>query len=315
MNNLLITGVPRAKILQQITRAYPNWQRPENLVRQLVGPRNKREVQLEQGATIAYLASQYNRSDARILEIGACQGYTAGILALAAPLAQVTTLEPHKGRAEAVFHAVGQLGISVCDEKSEDYLMFANEQGLSFDLIFVDGDHANVAHDLPFYNLLRPDGLFLHHDYSPQGSARECIPVFDALNHFGRQLNHWPDVLVQDDTLVALAGWYKRDGEVWPPDGLEIGDDGYVVETERPVGQQPHAFDSEKGVICRHCLKTDKGGDHGIEPVGFLPDDDVAPVVEAPKRGESASHIPAETTAKPKTRRSRRSQKTGSSDD
>lgn len=263
MNNLQITGLTRGEILGEITKVYPEWQRPENKVRQLVGQRTKREVQLEQGAAIAYLASQYNFEGARILELGACQGYSAGIMALAAPLAQVTTLEPHQGRAEAVFKKVGSLGVSVCDETSMSYLMFANEQGLSYDMIFVDGDHANVALDLPYYNLLKHDGLFLHHDYSPEGSARECIPVFDALNHFGEQMQRaGPDVLVQDDTLVAMAGWYKRDGEVWPPDGQEVGEDGYVVDTEPPAGQRPHKFSSDKGVICRHCLKTDDDGDH-----------------------------------------------------
>lgn len=263
MNDLQIIGVPRAEILAEITTAYPEWRRPENRVRQLVGPRSKREVQLEQGAAIAYLASQYNRSGARILEIGACQGYTAGILALAAPLAlDVMTLELHKGRAANVRSAVGRLRVIVIQQRSTDFLSDAVKRGETYDMIFVDGDHARVAHDLPFWNLLRPDGLFLHHDYSPEGSARECVPVYDALNHFGAQLNRAPDVLVQDDTLVGMAGWYKREYETWPPDGAEIGEDGYVVDSALPAGQKPHAFDSERGVICRHCLMTNDKGEH-----------------------------------------------------
>ena len=289
MNNLQIIGLSRGEILSKITRAYPEWRRSENRVRRLVGPRTKREVQLEQGAAIAYLASQYNNDGARILEIGACQGYTAGILALAAPLAQVTTLEPHAGRAANVRLAVGQLGVTVLQEKSTDYFNDAAGIRETYDLIFVDGDHAKIAHDLPFWNLLRPDGLFLHHDYSPLGSARECVPVYDALNHFVEHMSHPFDVLVQDDTLVGMAGWYKLSDETWPPDGATLARNGYVEETRVPAGQKTHGFSSAKGIICRHCLKTEDSGEHA--PAFEVGDSYAEKTIDAPIDEEAAEAI------------------------
>ena len=231
MNNLRIVGVERHEILNQIVDAFPEWKRIDNEARRLVGPRSKREVWLEQGAAIAYLASQYNRSNARILEIGACQGYSAALMKLSAPEAEVVTLEPDAAKHVKTARTLKILDISVLKEYSADFLVDCVEDGEEFDFIFVDGDHASVALDLPYWNLLKQDGLFLHHDFSPEGSKRECPPVWDALNHFSEQLGHQPDVLVQDVSLVGMAGWYRRDlTEVWPPAGEQLDvENGYVV--------------------------------------------------------------------------------------
>lgn len=229
MNHLQITGLPRGKLLEEIVSQYPEWKRIDNEARRLVGPRSKREVWIEQGAAIAYLASQYDFDGASILEIGACQGYSAALMSLAAPKATLTTLEPHGGRRTRVRAAVGSLGIVVRAEDSTTFLGYCVEERKQYDLIFVDGDHANVALDLPYWNLLKQDGLLLHHDYSPEGSKRECRSVFEALNHFAEQLNHPIDVLVQDDGMVGLAGWYRHDVEqVWPPKGMTLGASGYL---------------------------------------------------------------------------------------
>ncbi len=243
MNNLQLRA-ERAKLLKQIVELYPEWKRIDNEARRLVGPRSKREVWLEQGAAIAYLASQYDRPDADILEIGACQGYSAALMKLAAPQATVTTLEPHGDRRRRVRAAVGSLGVTVRAERSTIFLRYCVEEGQKYDLIFVDGDHAKVRDDLPYWNLLRPDGLFLHHDYSPPGSKRECRPVWEAINTFASELGHPIDVLVQDDSGVGLAGFYRHDiREVWPPS-----------QTTRTV----QALDSET----HECAPMEKGFHH-----------------------------------------------------
>ncbi len=248
MNNLQIIGAERHEILDQVVDAFPAWRRIDNQARRLIGPRSKREVWLEQGAVIAYLASQYNRPDARILEIGACFGYSAAIMKLSAPEAVVVTLEPSDKRHANTSRTLKPLGVSVFKDYSADFLADCTEDDREFDFIFVDGDHANIALDLPYWNLLKQDGLFLHHDYSPEGSKRECRAVWDALNHFSEQLGHQPDVLVQDTSLVGMAGWYRRDlTEVWPPEGKTLDvENGYVVAPIEVGGFEEG--ESEKGI-------------------------------------------------------------------
>ncbi len=222
MHDLKIIGLPRGEILAKLkAEFYPGFDKLNHKARQLVGPQSKREVWLEQAAAMAFLCAQYNDTpDVEFLEIGACQGYSAAIMALAAPNAIVTTLEPHGGRRARVRAAVHPLGITVRPEQSKVFLGYCEEEQKRYDVIFVDGDHKNIKDDLPYWNLLKEDGLFLHHDYSPEGSKRGCRSVWEALNDFSDRLGHPPDVLVQDDGMVGLAGWYRRDvRQVWPPEG------------------------------------------------------------------------------------------------
>ena len=99
--------------------------------------------------------------------------------------------------------------------RAEQSVAFLDVNVHTYDMIFVDGNHDLVRLDLPWYNRLVTGGLFLHHDFSPLGSSRECPPVFEALTEFTRVLDHAPEVLVRDLTGMGLAGWYRQDGEVW----------------------------------------------------------------------------------------------------
>jgi len=86
-----------------------------------------------------------------------------------------------------------------------------------YDMIFVDGDHNNIHLDLPFWNYLRPGGLMIFHDYSPAGSWRACVPVWQTLNYLRDNiLKRDFDILVADEQGVGIAGWYKRKWEVMP---------------------------------------------------------------------------------------------------
>jgi predicted O-methyltransferase YrrM len=194
-----------------LKREYPGWAKLIAKVRKHVPPHNK-EVWEEQALTIALLASQYNRSGARLLEWGTNRGFTASVLRFAAPKAEVTTLEPVRVLRRAVRTYLTSLDIHVRPETSVAYL---EADDRTYDMIFVDGDHKNIRLDLPWYNRLQTDGLFLHHDFSPLGSSRPCPPVYEGLTEFSRVLDHEPDVLVRDETGTGIAGWYRREGETW----------------------------------------------------------------------------------------------------
>ena len=236
---LQLTGT-RKELLAQLNEMVPHWIFIERKVRSLVGPQNKREVWEEQACALALLAGQYDRKSAHILEIGAAKGYTAAVLKCAAPEATVWTVEPVRTARALVRANISSLGIRVRPETSVAFIEVAKSEGLKFDMIFVDGDHKNIALDLPLWNFLKRNGLFVHHDYSAPGSSRECPPVYDNLNQFAELLNHPLDVLVADETGTGLAGFYRTDTkQVWPPEGVELVTGGPWPRWERSSGYSP----------------------------------------------------------------------------
>lgn len=205
----------RGDLLTQMLDLYPGFPALWSKIRGHVKQDNSKEVWEEQAAAIAYLASQYDYSGARILELGCNRGLTAGLMQLAAPSALVTTLEPSREMRRVARANIVPLGIVVRPEASVAYLELTKDSGVEYDLIFVDGDHKHIRDDLPWWNRLKVGGLFLHHDYSPLESARPCPPVYEALNDFAARLGRQPDVLVVDDTRVGIWGMYRREGEEW----------------------------------------------------------------------------------------------------
>jgi predicted O-methyltransferase YrrM len=209
-------GTPAA-IEAAITAACPEWPDVLRRIRTHVPP-YKREVYQYQAAALYALARQYNKAGVRILEIGTAYGFTAAALAEAAPRAMILTITPNPGNFEAATkHLAAYPNIGVKQITSCDLL---KEYPLPADLsmIFVDGDHKNVVLDLPWYNLLVPGGLMLFHDYAPLESGRPCPPVYEALNDMAARLGRPFDVLVEDDARVGFPGFYRRAGEVWPPE-------------------------------------------------------------------------------------------------
>lgn len=179
----------------------------------------KRETRDYEAALLYIMARQYNAPGARIVEIGTCWGWTAAVMQTAAPLAHIITctpspnhiviarrnLEPNFPRVE-VF---GGRSVDLLPQLAPD----------SVDMVFVDGDHQHVADDLPFYNVLKPGGLMIHHDYCPDKplctGPRPCRWVYDTVNSFSARLAHEPDVLMVDHNKEGIAGHYRREGEVW----------------------------------------------------------------------------------------------------
>ncbi|HML23514.1 MAG TPA: class I SAM-dependent methyltransferase [Aggregatilinea sp.] len=181
-----------------------------DVARERVGTiKAKREIAAYQAAVLYALARQYDYEGAHLLEIGTALGFSASVLAQAAPHAHITTLNPREDESAAARLNLGVFpNVTVVAAASWDYL--AHYRLPLLDLVFVDGDHARVRRDLPWWNLLRPGGLMVFHDYSPEGTYRACPPVFEALNEFAELLGRAFDVLVVDDGGVGMAGFYRR---------------------------------------------------------------------------------------------------------
>lgn len=185
-------------------------------------PERKRQIAPYQGAALYALAKPYNRVGASILEIGTFIGYSAAIMAEAAPYARIVTLNPNQDEAdEARRNLRPYRNVTVRGQLSWDYLL--SQIGPCWDMTFVDGDHKRIARDMPYWNHLLIDGLFLHHDYSPADSARPCPPVYDELNRFSELLGRAMDVQVIDDAKIGLAGWYRRDNDRDYPELPRLG--------------------------------------------------------------------------------------------
>lgn len=179
---------------------------------QIVGA-SSRAVDDYQAAVLYTLAKAYKGKRARVLEIGTAQGFSAAVIAQAVPDAEIITLNPHVGEVEIARPKLTVFpGIRIETLKSWDYL--AAYTGEPFDLIFVDGDHKHVRRDFPWWEHLAEGGLFIFHDYSPEGTYRACPPVYDALNELKAELGRDFDVLVIDDGGVGMAGFIKRPEEI-----------------------------------------------------------------------------------------------------
>lgn len=197
------------EILETITREHPDIQTVLLDARlQVTTIKQKREIYPYQAAVLFALAKQYNQPGARILEIGTAHGYSCFFIASAAPLASIATLNPREDECAIARHNLARFqNVEVVTATSVEYLMrCAGEQ---LDLIFVDGDHKRVRDDFPYWQHLKPGGLMLFHDYSPQESTRPCQVVYEAVNSWCVELGKELDVVVVDDNRVGMAGIYK----------------------------------------------------------------------------------------------------------
>lgn len=148
-----------------------------------------------------------------VLEIGTAWGYSAAILAEAAPEAAIITLNPKEHEViRARQHLAAYPNVAVIQAKSWDMLNVLHDR---WDMVWIDGDHRNVRLDLPWFNRLMPNGLMLFHDYSPDDSARPCQVVYDEVNALSKQLGREPDVLIIDTLGVGMAGFYRREGDTY----------------------------------------------------------------------------------------------------
>jgi len=201
-----------SKLQEDLVKEYPElpelMRRVDNYV-----IRSKREVYPYQACMLYKLARQYNTPNCRALEIGTAFGYSCWFIANAMSKAiRISTLNP---KAKEYHHAVRAMlpfeNVHVIWMNSWDYLKYYSKP--IFDFIFVDGDHEQVARDLPWFNRLNPGGLILFHDYAPEGSARPVPTVYKVLNEAKQKLGRDFDVSIIDENKVGMVGWYKQEGE------------------------------------------------------------------------------------------------------
>ncbi len=170
----------------------------------------KRQVAMYQGAVLFALANQFNKTNCLILEIGTAWGYSAACMAEGAPWAEITTLNPKQGE-------FGIAKSNLCAYKNAEVFQYTSMEfwnkmrktDIMFDMIFVDGDHDKIEEDLIWWDKLKPTGLMLFHDYSPDGSGRPCRPVYAALNDWLYKIDRSFDVEVIDHRNVGMVGLYK----------------------------------------------------------------------------------------------------------
>ncbi len=145
-----------------------------------------------------------------IFEIGTFYGFSAGIMANAAPQARIVTCNPKSWEVEIARKCLEQYPrVELLEAKSWDLL----GQYDGMDMVFVDGDHALIEDDLPWWNHIREGGLFFHHDWTPGDAPdRPCPVVYDALNEFAKRLGKdGPDVQIVDDKGMGMAGFYRQE--------------------------------------------------------------------------------------------------------
>lgn len=170
-----------------------------------------RQLEKYQAVALYGLAQRYNKDGAHFLEVGTLAGFSASIIAQAAPLAQLTTLNCKSWEvATAKATLLQYKNVKVTEAVSWEYL--ATYKGFELDFIFVDGNHNRVAQDIPWFNWLKPGGMMLFHDYSPLTS---CV-VYDTVNLAVTKLGRQIDVMIMDDNKVGMAGIIKRAGDVCP---------------------------------------------------------------------------------------------------
>lgn len=163
-----------------------------------------------QGMALYVLAKLFNLECANILEIGTAAGYSTSLIAQAAPLAYIVTLN-HRGKEcdEARVTLEQWPNIEVVQAVSWEFL--DTYTGPKLDMIFVDGNHNRVAKDMPWFNWLNDNGLMLFHDYSVDSSP----VVFDTVNLFAAGLGRELDIKIVDSNKIGMAGLFRKDGEKW----------------------------------------------------------------------------------------------------
>jgi len=166
-----------------------------------------RQMESYQGMGLFFLAKQYDYKGTHILDIGTFKGFSAAILAQAVPKAQILSLNPCEPEVEEA-HKWLKAFSNIEIQTIASWDLLETYAGPEFDLIWIDGDHKNVARDILWWRWLSPGGLMVFHDYSgPQSpSPSHVYFVLNACKEISREF----DVLIVDDRGVGMAGWYKE---------------------------------------------------------------------------------------------------------
>lgn len=206
-----------SQLIGEAKKAFPGVGAIVKQARSLV-PYSKREIAEWEAFALCCIARECNAQGVQFLEIGTCSGYSAALIALSAPDAHLTTLEPMAYAKEAGARLRSLSNVGVFRATSTDYLKFFEAyQGPPLSFIFVDGDHKRVMRDLVGWNHLREGGLFLFHDYNPPwAKVRPNRPVWGAVNLFMGYLNLEFDVYLRNPASnVHMVGFRRQGPEEW----------------------------------------------------------------------------------------------------
>lgn len=176
---------------------------------------SKREVFQYQAAFLYLIARQFRTMGryANFLEIGSAYGYSAAHLSYGAPQATVVGLNPKESEITIAAASLRDRSQVRFVKHTSEWLWAMNQIiPTQWDLIFVDGDHRLALFDFNFYYHLRPGGIILFHDYSPENSSRPTAEVFKDVNRIRDDIIKRPfDISIVDDGLNGLVGWIKAE--------------------------------------------------------------------------------------------------------
>jgi len=199
-----IEGAP-GSILSFFTGAHPELYYPLQRMHGITS-----QVGLHQACGLILLARQLAGKEAAILNIGCAFGYSTACLAEGAPDADIVSLDVLPKRIKIAKRNLAKYpNVKVLQQASWDF--FLPNAGRLWDMIFVDGCHRAIWKDMPFYNTVRPGGLFVSHDYIP-----ERFPfVVEALDSLTKQFARPYDVRIYDDRECGVVGMVRREDEWW----------------------------------------------------------------------------------------------------
>jgi predicted O-methyltransferase YrrM len=209
---VLILDTPNA-ILDYVRSQHPEVDTILDLVRSRI-PKSKREIDLYQAAALYHLVKRYDRPRATILEIGTAYGYSAAVMAFAAPQAQIITINPKESEyVQALYNLAVFPGVTVLNKTSREILKTCIEP--VYDVVFVDGDHREqgVGLDCHFWKYVNYGGTILFHDYSPEGSRRATPEVYKVVTLFRARVGRDFDIMISDNTGASMVGFVKKEDD------------------------------------------------------------------------------------------------------
>lgn len=149
------------------------------------GPAINTSLTEKETAELQRLARSQDLTPVEVLEVGSAYGYSTVAMALAG--AHVTAVDPHLQMAsyQQMMANLGYYGVAdrvdVIQGDSRAVLPRLADEGRTFDLVWIDGDHTAdmVTHDVQWARkLLKPAGVLACHDYDEE----TCPGVRHALD-------------------------------------------------------------------------------------------------------------------------------------
>jgi len=167
----------------------------------------KGSIQPFQAAVLYFLASKHVPTYGQILEVGTGLGYSAFVMASARPSAHIITLNPTLNERLIAAGVLVDFDVEILPYKSRDFYVLDET---SYDLIFIDGNHNDIAFDCDWYKRLTPNGLIVFHDYSPEDAWSAQPIVYNFLNNLKNKKWGNESYMFADDGKVGMIAWLRH---------------------------------------------------------------------------------------------------------